>query len=85
MLLLTGAVVSAYLGYKLFGWWAPAVVAAAVLALQALSYQGVVSTAGSMSGFVQILALSGAMSLFMFYATFSMGRSLGLRRRRKQR
>jgi hypothetical protein len=84
MLLLAGALVSAFLGYKLMGWWAPAAVACAVLALQAVSYQGVVSTSGSVSGFAQILAMSGLMSLIMFYATFSMGRSLGLRRRRKR-
>lgn len=85
MLLLTGALVSGFLGYKLLGWWAPAAVACAVLAMQAVSYQGVLSTSGNVSGFVQILALSGVMSLIMFYATFSMGRSLGLRRRRKPR
>lgn len=85
MLLLAGALLSAILGYKLLGWWAPAAVACAVLAMQAVSYQGVISTSGSFSGYVQILALSGAMSLIMFYATFSMGRSLGLRRRRKPR
>jgi hypothetical protein len=85
MLLLTGALVSGFLGYKLMGWWVPAAVACAVLAMQAVSFQGVLSTAGSPSGYVQILAMSGAMSLLMFYATFSMGRSWGLRRRRKRR
>ena len=85
MLLLVGALVSAYLGYKLFGWWAPVVLAAVVSALQAAAYQGVLSGGGGMSGFIQMVALTGAMSLFMFYATFSMGRSLGLRRRRKPR
>jgi hypothetical protein len=85
MLLLAGALISGVLGYRLLGWWAPAAVACVVLAMQAVSYQGVVSTSGSMSGYLQILALSGAMSLIMFYATYSMGRSLGLRRRRKPR
>jgi hypothetical protein len=85
MLLLVGAIVSAYLGYKLLGWWAPAALAIAVSALQAAAYQGVLSGGGGMSGFIQMVALTAAMSLFMFYATFSMGRSLGLRRRRKPR
>ncbi len=85
MLLLAGALVSGFLGYKLMGWWVPAAVAGAVLAMQAVSFQGVLSTTGSLSGYVQILAMSGAMSLLMFYATFSMGRSWGLRRRRKRR
>ena len=85
MLLLIGALLSGFLGYKMMGWWAPAAVACAVLAMQAVSYQDVVSTSGSVSGFVQILAMGGLMSLIMFYATFSMGRSLGLRKRRKPR
>ena len=85
MLLLTGALLSGFLGYRLLGWWAPAAVACAVLALQAVSYQGVVSNSGSLSGLLQILAISGLMSLIMFYATFSMGRSFGLRRRKKTR
>jgi hypothetical protein len=84
MLLVVGALVSGFLGYRLLGWWAPAVVAGIVLALQAVSYQGVVSTSGSMGGYVQILVISGAMSLLMFYATFSMGRSLGLKRRKRR-
>ena len=83
MLLLVGALVSAYLGYKLLGWWAPAALAVVVSALQAAAYQGVLSGGGGMSGFIQMVVLTAAMSLFMFYATFSMGRSLGLRRRRK--
>ncbi|NJO24227.1 MAG: hypothetical protein HC868_16560 [Sphingomonadales bacterium] len=76
---------SGFLGYKMVGWWAPAAVACAVLAVQAISYQGVISTSGSVSGFVQLLAMGALMSLIMFYATFSMGRSLGLRRRRMPR
>jgi hypothetical protein len=85
MLLVAGAVVSAYFGYKLMGWWVPAAVAAATLTLQAVSYQGVLAGGGGVGGFVQILAMSAVMSLLMYYATFSMGRSLGLRRRRKRR
>ena len=85
MLLLTGALVSGFLGYRLTGWWAPAAVASAVLALQAIAYQGVLATADGVSGFVQILAMTGLTCLFLFYAIFSMGRSLGLRWRRKRR
>lgn len=85
MLIVMGAVVSAYFGYKLTGWWVPAALAAVTLALQAVSYQGVLSGGGGLSGFIQILALSALMSLLMYYATFSMGRSWGLRRQRKRR
>ena len=38
-----------------------------------------------MSGFIQLVVLTALMSLVMFYATFSIGRSLGLSRRRKAR
>jgi hypothetical protein len=85
MLLVIGAAVSGFLGDKLMGWWVPAALAAATLALQAVSYQGVLSGGGGTSGFVQILAMSALMSLLMYYATFSMGRSWGLRRQRKRR
>ena len=84
MVLLIGAAFSAVLGFKLMGWWAPAGVAAGVLVLQAAAYQGVLSTANGTSGFVQLLAFTGLTSLFLFYATFSMGRSLGLRWRRRR-
>lgn len=85
MLLLTGGLLTGWLGYRQFGWWAPGAVAGVVLGLQAGSYQGVLAAAGGMSSFVQMLAMSGLTSLFLFYATFSMGRSLGLRWRRKRR
>jgi hypothetical protein len=55
------------------------------LALQAAAYQGILSTPDGGRGFVQILAMGGLTSLFLFYAVFSMGRSLGLRWRRKRR
>jgi hypothetical protein len=84
MILLTGALISGILGYRLIGWWAPAAVACAVLALQAIAYQGVLSTADGVSGFVQILVMTGLICLFLFYAIFSMGRSLGLKWRKRR-
>jgi hypothetical protein len=84
MLVLTGALVSGFLGYRLTGWWAPAAVTGAVLALQAVAYQGVLSTADGASGLIQILAMTGLTCLFLFYAMFSMGRSLGLRWRKRR-
>ena len=82
MLLLIGAVVSCFLGYRLLGWWAPAAVACTVLAAQAVAFQGVLSTRGGLSEYTQLLVFSGAMCFIVFYATFSIGRSLGQRRRR---
>jgi hypothetical protein len=79
MILLTGALVSGFLGFRLTGWWTPAALACVALALQAVAYQGVLSSADGRSGFIQILAMTGLMSLFLFYALFSMGRSLGLK------
>jgi len=84
MLLLTGALVSGLLGYRQTGWWAPTAVTCIVLALQAVAYQGVLSTADGVSGLVQILVMTGLTCLFLFHAIFSMGRSLGLRWRRKR-
>ncbi len=84
MVLLAGALVSGFLGFRLKGWWAPAAVACVALALQAVSFQGVLSTPDGLSGFVQMLALTGVTFLFVCYAVFSMGRSLGLRWRRKR-
>jgi hypothetical protein len=84
MVLLTGALVSGFLGYRLTGWWAPAAVACAALALQAVSFQGVLSTPDGLSGFVQMLALTGLTFLFVCYAVFSMGRSLGLKWRKRR-
>ena len=85
MLLLAGGLLTGWLGYRLFGWWAPGVVAAVALCLQAGSYQGVLSSSDGMRSFVQMLAMSGLTSLCLFYATFSLGRSAGMRWRRKRR
>ena len=84
MLLLTGALVSGLLGYRQTGWWAPTAVTCIVLALQAVAYQGVLSTADGVSGLVQILVMTGLTCLFLFHAIFSMGRSLGLRWRKRR-
>jgi hypothetical protein len=84
MVLLTGALLSGFFGYRLMGWWAPAAVVCAALGAQAVAYQGVLATADGVSSLVQILALSGLTCLFVFYATFSLGRSLGLRRRKRR-
>jgi len=84
MILVVGALVSGYLGYRLMGRWVPTAVACVVLALTAISYQGVLSTSDGLSGFMQILAITGLTSLFLYYAVFSMGRSLGLRWRKRR-
>jgi hypothetical protein len=83
MILVAGALLSGFLGYRLMGRWVPAAVACVVLALTAVSYQGVLSTADGMTTFIQILAMTGLTSLFVCYAVFSMGRSLGLRWKRR--
>jgi hypothetical protein len=84
MILLTGALVSGVLGFRLTGWWVPAALACVALALQAVAYQGVLGTADGGSGFIQIMVMTGLMSLFLFYALFSMGRSLGLKWRKRR-
>jgi hypothetical protein len=84
MILTVGALVTGYLGFRLMGAWVVAAVAGVVLALTAVAYQGVLSTPAGMRDFIQILAMTGLTSLFLFYAVFSMGRSLGLRWRKRQ-
>ena len=77
MLLLfwVGAVLSAYLGYKLHDWWVPAAVACAVVAGQFALFH---MAAGSWGPSIQLLGFS-LMNLVMFYATFGIGRSIGRR------
>ncbi|HWE22037.1 MAG TPA: hypothetical protein VG758_33485 [Hyphomicrobiaceae bacterium] len=82
MLILSGALLSGVLGALRWGWWAPAAAVCATLALQAVAYQGVLSTADGMSGLAQTLALTGITCLIVFYAAFSIGRSLALRWRK---
>jgi hypothetical protein len=79
MLLLfwVGAVLCAYLGYKLYDWWVPTAVACAVAAGQFVLFQ---MAAGSWGPSIQLLGFS-LMDLVMFYATFGIGRSIGQRRR----
>ena len=83
MLLLTGALASGFLGYRLTGWWAPSAITCIVLALDAVTYRGMLS-GGGMGGLVQVLAMTGLTCLFLFHAIFSMGRSLGLRWRKRR-
>ena len=79
MLLLfwTGAVLSAYLGYRLHDWWVPAAVACVVVAGQFALFQ---MAAGSWGPSAQLLGF-GLMNLVMFYATFGIGHSIGRRKR----
>jgi hypothetical protein len=78
MLLWTGALLSGFLGYRLFGWWAPASVAGVVAVAQAMALQGAF---GGQGGFIEALLLGGLMSLVMFFASYSIGRAIGLRRK----
>jgi hypothetical protein len=77
MLLLfwAGAVLSAYLGYKLYDWWVPAAVAGVALAGQFALFQ---AAAGNWGPSAQLFGYS-LMDLVMFYATFGIGGSLGRR------
>ena len=75
-----GAVLSAYLGYKLHDWWIPVAVAGVVAAGQLALLQ---MTAGG-GPIAQLIGFS-LMDLVMFYATFGIGRGIGqrLQQRRK--
>jgi hypothetical protein len=82
MLFWVGAVVSGYLGYRLLDWWAPAVVAWAVVALQFVTFQMVFAGRGSGAEFY---AFSLLLNVVVYYATFGIGRGIGqrLQQRRK--
>lgn len=69
----TGALLSAYLGYRQHEWWMPAAVAGAALAGQFVLFQMV---GGSWGPSAQLLGY-GLMNLVMFFATFGIGRSAG--------
>ena len=75
-----GAVLSAYLGYRLHDWWIPVAVAGVVAAGQLALLQ---MTAGG--GPIAQLIGFGLMDVVMFYATFGIGRGIGqrLQQRRK--
>lgn len=78
MLLLfwVGALLSAYLGYKMHAWWIPAVVAVVVAAGQLGLFQ---MTGGGGGPSAQLVGF-GLMDVVMFFATFGIGRSIGQRR-----
>jgi hypothetical protein len=78
MLLIVGGLLSALLGWRLWGRWAPAALACLVLVLQAVANQGVLAAADGFRELIQILTMTGLTSLFLFYAVYSIGRSLGL-------
>jgi hypothetical protein len=82
MLLWVGAAVSGYLGYRLFDWWVPAVVAACVVAVQAAMFRFVL---GEQAVAYDLLAVSLVMNLVMFYATFGIGRAIRQRLEQRRR
>jgi hypothetical protein len=76
-----GAAACAWLGYKLYDWWVPVLVAAAVAAGQF----GLFHMAGGRLGpAVQMLAFA-VMDLVVFHATFGIGRSLGQRMAKRRK
>lgn len=76
MLFWAGSVLSAFLGYKLFNWLVPAVLAGAVAAGQFFAFQ---SLFGEQGARLELLLSSLVLNLMMYYATFSIGRAIGQR------
>jgi len=76
MLFWIGALLSGFLGYRLYEWWVPTAVACAVVALQAILFQTLL--AGRGSG-LELLVFSLLMNLLMFNATFGIGRAIAQR------
>ena len=75
-----GAMLSAWLGYKLQDWWVPTALTAIALAGQFVMLQ----TDGFGGPRIELMVF-GLMDLIMFHATFGIGRSIGQRfsKRRK--
>jgi hypothetical protein len=82
MLFWVGAVVSGYLGYRLLDWWVPAVLACVVVAFQFVSFQMMFTGRGSGAEFY---AFSLLLNVVVFYATFSIGRGIGQRFKRRRK
>ena len=76
MLFWIGAALAGYLGYRLLPWWVPAALACAVVVVQAVLFQTMLGNRGPG---LDLLALSLAMNLLMFHATFGIGRAIALR------
>jgi hypothetical protein len=81
MLFWAGAGVCAYLGFKLYDWWAPTAVAVAVAVGQFVVFE----TIGASRGPTAQLIAFAAMDLVMFHATFGIGRGLGQRRLKRRK
>lgn len=80
MLFWIGAALCGYLGYRLLEWWVPSAVSIAVVVVQAVLLRALLSTGGG----YELLAFSLLINLLMFHATFSIGRALGQRLRRRK-
>ena len=80
MIMALGAVISGYLGYRLYEMWVPTAIASAIIAVQYEMFQvGKNPGAGA-----ELYALSFMLSLCLCYATFSIGRAIGQRRKAKR-
>ena len=80
MIMALGAVISGYLGFRLYELWVPTAVACTILAVQYAMFQvGNSSDVG-----VELYASSFALSIVLCYATYSIGRAIGQRRKAKR-
>jgi hypothetical protein len=79
-----GVILSGFLGYKLLGWWVPAVLAVLMAVAQALLFRMVLGDQGS--GY-ELLVFSLILNLVVYYAMFGIGQAIGQRvsQRRKGR
>ena len=80
MIMALGAVISGYLGFRMYEMWVPTAIACAIIAVQFAMFQ-----VGSNPGAgAELYLFSFLLSLLLCYATFSIGRAIGQRRRRKR-
>jgi hypothetical protein len=77
-----GAVASAYVGFRLFDWWVPALVACAVVAIQFVLFKTVLDGKGSG---LELLVFSMALNLVVYYATYGIGRAMAERFKQRRK
>ena len=80
MIMTLGAVISGYLGFRLYEIWVPAAIACAIVAVQFAMFQ----VGNSQDVGLELYLFSFMLSSLLCYATYSIGRAIGQRRKAKR-
>jgi hypothetical protein len=80
MIMALGAVISGYLGFRLFEMWVPTAIACVIVAIQFAMFQ----VGNNPDVRIELYAFSFMLSLFVCYATYGIGRAVAQRFKRKR-